>query len=531
MEESIISAIYGRVSDEESAEKENGSLEQQKHLCLELAKAKSITTGKKHIIKNILVEEDAISGGTDQRPKYQELIKLIKQRQVGAVFAKSVSRLSRSTLHFCEFMDLCFENGVALYIQEIDIDPNSAMGAALFKLLAVVAELEREQIRSRTRSSIRSRMKNNRKINGGNVVLGFDKDSNASGVWHPNKEELKHVEFLMTTFNKTLSYIETCRAANTRGIKTKTGKEFRKQDLKRILTNIKYIGKLSIPTCTVDRKKYPKVEIAPNYTPPITVDLPFGEVIARDLFESVQRSIELVEKRSTPRRGNRIFPFSNILKHEDGSDFTGFSGTARSGNLHYYYRNNKNKVHLKANALEEAVFGGLKRIYENDEELGAHVKAILANKTNKLDVIKGQLRKIDNELKELEVKEEALGDKLSSFSGANLKILNWLEKNLATIEKAKEEKLEIRQALDHEHRTLSEKTLTAKSLREILKVLFENIVKAPLEAQRGLIRQVCDKIVYLGDGQVQVVWSLDIIPAGKCVSGGRELYLGFEWGG
>ena len=99
----------------------------------------------------------------------------------------------------------------------------------MFQMLAVVAELEREMIRERTRSSIRSAMKNNSKISGGIIVLGFDRHADKKGVWIPNKKELDQVRLIMETFGETLSYKETLRIIAKHGILNKGHKPFKHQ--------------------------------------------------------------------------------------------------------------------------------------------------------------------------------------------------------------------------------------------------------------------------------------------------------------
>lgn len=133
--QSRVGAIYGRVSvlDTEN-EIEHGSLEQQQHMGFEQAKYLSKNTGVEHTIKHVLIEDKGISGGTSYRPKYQELLKLISERKIDFVVAKEISRISRSTSDFCQFMTLCKQNNVSVHIRGLDVDFSTPYGSAIHLL-------------------------------------------------------------------------------------------------------------------------------------------------------------------------------------------------------------------------------------------------------------------------------------------------------------------------------------------------------------------------------------------------------------
>ena len=99
-----IGASYSRVSDEESASKEHGSLEQQEHIARDEADRQTLKTGTEHKVEYVLTEKDGVSGGNTKRPEYQKLLKLITARKIDFVVAKEISRLNRSTKDFCDFM-------------------------------------------------------------------------------------------------------------------------------------------------------------------------------------------------------------------------------------------------------------------------------------------------------------------------------------------------------------------------------------------------------------------------------------------
>jgi site-specific DNA recombinase len=293
-------AIYGRSSDEETMSKDYNSTEQQGHICRRLAKGKSLSTGIEHRITYELIEKRAMSGGTDDRPEYQKLLKKIRKGEVQAIFAKELSRLSRNLGDFCKLLDICKKHKVGIYMEGLDYEPGNPFSDLIMKIFAVIAEFERQLIKERTSSSIRSRTLNNAIIHGGNVVIGFDKVEGKTGVWKVNKREQKILHHVMEIFLQSSNYTQAVKKINELGYKSKKGKEFTGSYLKGTLQNKKYIGMLKVPQDEDDK------------SPPIYVDLPTGEVVPRELFEKVQAKVEkLLTEGNTKRKGkNRDYPLS-----------------------------------------------------------------------------------------------------------------------------------------------------------------------------------------------------------------------------
>jgi DNA invertase Pin-like site-specific DNA recombinase len=508
-------AIYGRVSVDEAAEIEHGSLEQQVNLGTEMADGLTLSTGTKHIVKFTLIEERGVSGKDTNRPKYQELISLIESQQISFVIAKEISRISRSTLDFCNFLDLCKKNDVAVHIRGMPIDPHSPMGEMFFKQFATMAEFERRQIVERTKSSIRSAMKNNAKIHGGPVPLGFDKDPNKKGAWLKNRKEIDQVKIIMQKFNEHLCYKSLLIELNEMGFKNKTGKEFNVPSLKRLLTNKKYIGKLRVPTDSDKEEIY--------------VDLPFGAVIEKELFDKTQESVAVVEKlRGFNKKRSRVYALTGVLHFEDGSRFTGNSGTARNGEPKYYYYNAKNKIRVSADEIEGAVFNSL-RIFEDDEKMIEHARKVKKETFSKLDFVKREISKRRKELKEISKEEESLLETLRTAGGgkSGQRVLRWLDEQLEGLEERKRLTKEAIASLKGEQLDLSEAKVDANSLKKSLKVVFDRLEASDPEVKRGIARQLFKSVKLCLGNRLEVSWNLPLSRG----SGGKYSSNKKKWGG
>jgi DNA invertase Pin-like site-specific DNA recombinase len=95
--------------------------------------------------------DEGISGakGRDQRPAYDALLKAIARRDIDAVASWSVDRLGRSLQDLVTFLHEINAKGVDLYLHQQALDTSTPSGRAMFGMLSVFADFEREMIRSR----------------------------------------------------------------------------------------------------------------------------------------------------------------------------------------------------------------------------------------------------------------------------------------------------------------------------------------------------------------------------------------------
>lgn len=92
-----------------------------------------------------------ISGakGREKRPQFDKMLKLVTQRKVDVVAAWSVDRLGRSVQHLVETLGDLKAAGADLYLHKQALDTTTPAGRAMFQMLGVFAEFEREIIRER----------------------------------------------------------------------------------------------------------------------------------------------------------------------------------------------------------------------------------------------------------------------------------------------------------------------------------------------------------------------------------------------
>lgn len=100
------------------------------------------------------IYQEKMSGMKDERPQLNELLKYAREGDVLVVY--KLDRLGRSTKRLIELSEELQARGIELVSIRDSIDTTTAVGKAMFKMLAVLAEMERDLISERTRAGLES---------------------------------------------------------------------------------------------------------------------------------------------------------------------------------------------------------------------------------------------------------------------------------------------------------------------------------------------------------------------------------------
>lgn len=176
-------AIYIRVSTDFQAE-EGYSIEAQKEQLTAYCVSKSIKNYDYYI-------DGGWSGSNIERPEIQRLIKDVKEDKISHVIVYKLDRLSRSqkdTLYLIE--DVFNPHGVDFVSLNESMDTSTPIGRLMLGILSAFAQLERENIRLRTRMGMKERVKAGLWMGGGRVPFGYDYNKE-QGILVPNKDAEK----------------------------------------------------------------------------------------------------------------------------------------------------------------------------------------------------------------------------------------------------------------------------------------------------------------------------------------------------
>jgi DNA invertase Pin-like site-specific DNA recombinase len=101
-------------------------------------------------------DDTGISGakGRDKRPGFDAMLKAAAKREFDLLAVWSSDRLGRSMPDLIEVLQTIRTTGRELYIHTQALDTTTASGRALFQMLGVFAELEREMIVARVNAGM-----------------------------------------------------------------------------------------------------------------------------------------------------------------------------------------------------------------------------------------------------------------------------------------------------------------------------------------------------------------------------------------
>jgi len=217
--------IYTRVSTEDQA-KEGVSLSAQLH------KARAYCTAMDLEIVGEYTDE-GISGakGISHRPGLAVAMKSACT-QGAALVVYSLSRLSRSTALTIELGAELEKAGADLVSLSERIDTTSAAGKMIFRMLAVMAEFERDQVSERTASAMAHKKAKGERV--GTIPYGWELGADGVHLVKVAAEQsvLRRIESL---HQAGASYSAIARELKALGIATKNGGQWHPQTIKNLL--------------------------------------------------------------------------------------------------------------------------------------------------------------------------------------------------------------------------------------------------------------------------------------------------------
>jgi DNA invertase Pin-like site-specific DNA recombinase len=103
-----------------------------------------------------IYKDDGISGakGRDKRPALDAMLKAVTRREFHMVMAWGVDRLGRSLQDLVATLNEMRASGVDLFLLRQNVDTSTPSGRAMFQMMGVFAEFEREMIRDRVISGM-----------------------------------------------------------------------------------------------------------------------------------------------------------------------------------------------------------------------------------------------------------------------------------------------------------------------------------------------------------------------------------------
>ena len=194
-------------------------------------------------------DDAGFSGGTTERPAFQRLLQDIEAGGIDAVAVYKLDRLSRSIGDFVRLMDLFARHEVRFVSTTQAFDTSTSVGRMTVNLLATFAAFEREVIAERTRDKMAAARRRGL-WTGGPPVLGYRVVSKRLTIVPQEAEQVREI---FASYLSGKSLLAVAEEINHRGWTTKPngrrnaalpGRPYDKAAVRRILTNVVYLGKV-----------------------------------------------------------------------------------------------------------------------------------------------------------------------------------------------------------------------------------------------------------------------------------------------
>jgi site-specific DNA recombinase len=233
--------VYCRVSTEDQ-EREGTSLDSQREACIKKAWELGYEAPEEFIIL------ETYSGLTLDRPKLPQLRQWVRDKEVEAVIAYTLDRLSRDPVHFIILQQELERAGVDLILVTETID-SSDLGKLITYIKGYAAKLEAEKIRERTMRGARTRASQGKipiggtgKLYGYSYIIGKGEHE---GIRYVNEDQAKWVrEMYHWLVDDGLTVNAITYRLRALGIPTPGKSPFwRSGRVHEILTNPAYTGK------------------------------------------------------------------------------------------------------------------------------------------------------------------------------------------------------------------------------------------------------------------------------------------------
>ena len=203
---------YVRVSTEDQAT-EGVSLDAQK------AKLVAWCMVNDYELSEILIDAGLSGGRADNRPGLQAAIEQACKTK-SALVVYSLSRLARSTKDTIAIGERLDKAGADLVSLSEKIDTTSAAGKMIFRMLAVMAEFEKDQISERTKMAMQHKRSKNEKV--GTIPYGFDLTSDGVTLVE-NSSEQATIAFIVELRDRGLSLRDIANHLTQTSTPTKKG--------------------------------------------------------------------------------------------------------------------------------------------------------------------------------------------------------------------------------------------------------------------------------------------------------------------
>jgi site-specific DNA recombinase len=184
-----------------------------------------------------MIEDAGVSGGINKgREGFIRLLDRIEANGFDVLVLYSLERLSRDMLTLLTLERYLDDNDVELHTVEGLIDTSSPDGFMSFAMKAFLGEMERRQVKYRTRKAMEYKKMNNEVV--GSIPYGYQRTGKNL---IPDINEQAVIKSINTMYSQDMNLSEIARGLNESGRLTRSGSPWTAIQIRRLISE--YTGK------------------------------------------------------------------------------------------------------------------------------------------------------------------------------------------------------------------------------------------------------------------------------------------------
>ena len=384
--------IYARFSSHSQTEQ---SIEGQLRECYVYAKRNNLIIVGEYI-------DRALSGTTDKRPEFLNMIEDSKSHDFDFVLVYQLDRFARNRYDSATYKAKLKKNNVRVISAKENIS-NDASGVLMESVLEGMAEYYSAELSQKVKRGLRESLMKGNYI-GGYILYGYDVIDKKYVL---NESESVIVKSIFESYTNGKKIKEIVDDLNNKGLKTKNGYSFSINIISKMIRNIKYTGK-----CVIDGEEYN------NVFPPIIDENTFR--ICNEIMNKHKH------RQRTCKEVDEIYILSGKLYcGECYHLMTAETGTSATGRIYKYYKCSGkrkklckcNKHNVKKDDIENFVFEKTKKFVLEPKVIDSIAEVVVSRFNSEISE-NAILAKLKEELK---TKDKAINA-----------ILDALEKGICT---------------------------------------------------------------------------------------------------
>ena len=297
--------IYARYSSSNQREE---SIQGQIRDCLAYAERNGITVLREYT-------DSALTGKTDKRPSFQQMIKDSERHSFQVVLVWKLDRFARNRYDSAMYRNVLKKNGVRL-VSVMENISDSPEGIILEGLMESLAEYYSANLSENVKRGLYDSALERKIIS--QPTFGYKRG--ADGRYEIDELTAPIVRRVFHEYANGKPYMAIVEDLNRDGIRTLRGNKFNRNSLRKLLRNEKYIGVY----------RYRDI-LDENGIPPI---------VSKELFDSVQHEVKrrtFTKKRITREESDPYLLTGKLFCGHCGSQMVGESARSKTGKTYHYY--------------------------------------------------------------------------------------------------------------------------------------------------------------------------------------------------